>query len=54
MELLLKTIFDEYELTNDEKLILTFYYYFGVQTYFNAHFIGDVNGIPVEQKYLLN
>ena len=54
MDLLLKTLFDKFQLDDEDRVALTFYYHFGVIAYLNTIVVGEVNGQITAQRYLLN
>jgi hypothetical protein len=54
MELLTKTLFSKYDLTDQEKLEIKIYYHLGIIEYLSVLYYGEVNGFPTTQRYLLN
>jgi hypothetical protein len=54
MELLTKTLFNQYDLTEEEKIEIKIYYRLGIIGYLSQLYFGEVNGIPTLQRYLLN
>ena len=53
-QILLKTLFDKFQMNDEDRAALTFYYHFGLLAYLNTIVVGEVNGQLTAQKYLLN
>lgn len=54
MELLTKTLFKEYDLTDEEKITILLFYQIGIMEHLSQLMFGYVNGVPTLQRYLLN
>ena len=54
MELLTKTLFNKYDLTEEDKTIISFVYRIQILTLLYTSFIGVIDEHPINQRYLLN
>jgi hypothetical protein len=54
MELLTKTLFNKYDLTTEDKAVISFVYRLQLLTILYTSFIGVIGEHPVDQRYLLN